>query len=104
MPPPGSPVIATAVGRFRAAASIGSKCTTERARPRVSPMYGPIQPTPSAIRSPSSTVAVGIPPAIVYSGWRCTYEDSRTRSPGSDSLSSENWSPVELTRSMPMSR
>ena len=72
LPPPGSPVMATAVGLFRAAATIGSKCTTERALPRVSPMYGPIQPTPSAIRSPSSTVAVGMPPAIVYSGWRCT--------------------------------
>ena len=64
-PPPGSPVIAMAVGRLRAAASSGSKCTMARARPSVSPMYGPIQPTPSAIRSPRSTVAVGMPPAIV---------------------------------------
>ncbi len=72
LPPPGSPVMATAVGRLRAAASSGSKCTIDRARPRVSPMYGPIQPAPASTRSPSSTVAVGIPPAIVYSGWRCT--------------------------------
>src|SRR6266699_2377572 len=43
-PPPGSPVMAIAVGRLRAAASSGSKCTTDRARPRVSPMYGPIRP------------------------------------------------------------
>src|ERR1700748_1902910 len=40
-PPPGSPVIAIAMGRLRAAASSGSKCTTDRARPRVSPIYGP---------------------------------------------------------------
>ena len=59
---------------------------------------------PAIGRSPRSTVAVGTPPAIVYSGWRCTYDVSRTRSPGSDSHSSENWSPVELTTSMPMSR
>ena len=65
-PPPGSPVIATAVGRLRAAATSGSKCTMERARPSVSPIYGPIQPTPPvSIRSPSPTVAVGIPPAMV---------------------------------------
>ena len=38
LPPPGSPVMATAVGRFRAAATSGSKCTTDRARPSVSPM------------------------------------------------------------------
>ena len=65
LPPPGSPVMAIAVGRLRAAASSGSKCTTDRARPRVSPMYGPTQPAVSSARSPSSTVAVGIPPAIV---------------------------------------
>ena len=35
-------------------------------------MYGPIQPVPRIHRPPSSTVAVGIPSAIVYSGWRCT--------------------------------
>ncbi len=64
-PPPGSPVIATAVGRLRAAATSGSKCTTDLARPTVSPMYGPIQPASSAILSPRSTVAVGIPPVIV---------------------------------------
>ena len=103
-PPPGSPVMAMAVGRFSAAASSGSKWTTARARPRVSPIYGPTQPCPLLGRSPRSTVAVGTPPAIVYSGWRCTYELSRTRSPGSDSRSRENWSPVELTTSMPMSR
>ena len=72
LPPPGSPVIAMAVGRFLAAASSGSKCTMDRARPSVSPIYGPIQPAPASGRSPSSTVAVGIPPAMVYSGWRCT--------------------------------
>ncbi len=64
-PPPGSPVIATAVGRLRAAATSGSKCTMERARPRVSPIYGPIQPVLASARSPSPTVAVGIPPAMV---------------------------------------
>ena len=58
--------MATAVGRLRAAASSGSKCTMERARPNVSPIYGPIQPAPPvSTRSPRSTVAVGIPPAIV---------------------------------------
>ena len=72
LPPPGSPVTAMAVGRFSAAASSGSKCTTDRARPSVSPMYGPTQPCSLLGRSPRSTVAVGTPPAIVYSGWRCT--------------------------------
>ena len=48
LPPPGSPVIATAVGRLRAAASSGSKWTTDRARPSVSPMYGPTQTSPLA--------------------------------------------------------
>ena len=65
LPAPGSPVMATAVGRLRAAASSGSKCTMDRARPRVSPIYGPTQPVVASARSPSSTVAVGIPPAIV---------------------------------------
>ncbi len=65
LPPPGSPVIATAVGRLRAAATSGSKCTTDLARPIVSPMYGPTQPALSTGRSPRSTVAVGMPPAIV---------------------------------------
>ena len=31
-------LMATAVGRLRAAATSGSKCTMERARPRVSPI------------------------------------------------------------------
>ena len=38
LPPPGSPVTATAVGRLSTAASSGSKCTMDRARPMVSPM------------------------------------------------------------------
>src|SRR5215468_6612704 len=50
LPAPGSPVMATAVGRLRAAASSGSKCTIARARPRVSPIYGPTQPLPLHVR------------------------------------------------------
>ena len=72
LPPPGSPVMAIAVGRLSAAASSGSKWTMDLARPRVSPMYGPTQPLPWVTRSPRPTVAVGTPPAIVYSGWRWT--------------------------------
>ena len=62
-----------AVGRFSAAARSGSKWTTERARPSglADVRADPALPATGPVTA-RSTVAVGTPPAIVYSGRRGT--------------------------------